>query len=81
MFNDIVGHESPKAILQAAMKNDRIAHAYLFHGEERIGKRFTAMRFAKRSIARKVRIWSVLMPVASVAPACKLRRIRILTLC
>jgi DNA polymerase III subunit delta' len=47
MFNDIVGHEGPKAILQAAMKHDRIAHAYLFHGEERIGKRFTAMRFAQ----------------------------------
>lgn len=47
MFNDIVGHEGPKAILQAAMKHDRVAHAYLFHGEERIGKRFTAMRFAQ----------------------------------
>ena len=47
MFSDIVGHEGPKAILQAAMKHDRIAHAYLFHGEERIGKRFTAMRFGQ----------------------------------
>jgi len=32
MFKDIVGHEGPKAILQAAMRNDRIAHAYLFSG-------------------------------------------------
>ncbi len=47
MFNQIVGHEGPKAILQAAMRHDRVAHAYLFHGEERIGKRFTAMRFAQ----------------------------------
>lgn len=47
MFNDVIGHEGPKAILQAAMQHDRIAHAYLFHGEERIGKRFTAMRFAQ----------------------------------
>jgi DNA polymerase-3 subunit delta' len=47
MFNEIVGHEGPKAILQATMKHDRIAHAYLFHGDERIGKRFTAMRFAQ----------------------------------
>ena len=47
MFNEIVGHEGPKAVLQAAMKHDRVAHAYLFHGEERIGKRFTAMRFAQ----------------------------------
>jgi DNA polymerase III subunit delta' len=47
MFNQIVGHEGPKAILQAAIRHDRVAHAYLFHGEERIGKRFTAMRFAQ----------------------------------
>jgi DNA polymerase III subunit delta' len=47
MFKDIVGHEGPKAILQAAMRNDRIAHAYLFHGEDRIGKRLTAVRFGQ----------------------------------
>ena len=47
MFSEIVGHEGPKAILQAAMKHHRVAHAYLFHGEERIGKRFTAVRFAQ----------------------------------
>lgn len=47
MFQDIVGHERPKAMLRAAMQNNRIAHAYLFHGEDRIGKRFTAMRFGQ----------------------------------
>ncbi len=47
MYKDVIGHEGPKAILQAAVEHDRIAHAYLFHGEERIGKRFTAMRFAQ----------------------------------
>lgn len=47
MFHDIVGHESPKAMLQAAMRNDRIAHAYLFHGDDRIGKRLMAIRFSQ----------------------------------
>lgn len=47
MFHDIVGHEGPKAMLHATMKHDRIAHAYLFSGDERIGKRFTATRFAQ----------------------------------
>ncbi|MGH7256438.1 MAG: hypothetical protein ACREI3_11745, partial [Nitrospirales bacterium] len=44
-FRDIIGHDRPKAILQAAIRHDRIAHAYLFHGEEAIGKRLTALRF------------------------------------
>ncbi len=46
-FTDIIGHERPKAILKAAILHDRIAHAYLFHGEEAIGKRLTALRFAQ----------------------------------
>ncbi|MGQ0810686.1 MAG: DNA polymerase III subunit delta' [Nitrospiraceae bacterium] len=46
-FSDIIGHERPKALLQAAIRHDRIAHAYLFHGERAIGKRLTAVRFAQ----------------------------------
>jgi DNA polymerase-3 subunit delta' len=46
-FHDIIGHESPKALLKAAIRQDRIAHAYLFHGERGIGKRLTALRFAQ----------------------------------
>lgn len=46
-FNDLIGHERPKAILKASILHDRVAHAYLFHGEDGIGKRLAAMRFAQ----------------------------------
>ncbi len=46
-FSDVIGHERPKAILRAALKSGRLAHAYLFHGEDRIGKRLTAIRLAQ----------------------------------
>jgi DNA polymerase-3 subunit delta' len=46
-FSDIIGHERPIAILQTALRQDRIAHAYLFHGDEGIGKHLVALRFAQ----------------------------------
>ena len=46
-FRDVIGHERPKQLLQAALTHDRVAHAYLFYGEDRIGKRLTAIRFAQ----------------------------------
>ncbi len=46
-FRDVIGHERPKMILRAATEHDRVAHAYLFHGEERIGKRLVAIAFAQ----------------------------------
>jgi DNA polymerase-3 subunit delta' len=46
-FSDIVGHERAKALLQAAMARDRLAHAYLLHGTERIGKRLLAVHLAQ----------------------------------
>lgn len=46
-FRDVIGHERPKTILRASILNDHVAHAYLFHGEEGIGKRLTAVRFAQ----------------------------------
>ena len=46
-FRDLIGHERPKAILRAAMLHDRVAHAYLFYGEDGIGKRLMAIRFAQ----------------------------------
>lgn len=46
-FSDIIGHDRPKALLQAALRHDRIAHAYLFHGDDGIGKRLVAVRFAQ----------------------------------
>lgn len=46
-FNDIIGHERPKALLQASILHDRVAHAYLFFGEHGIGKRLAALRFTQ----------------------------------
>ena len=37
-FHEITGHAHPIAVLQAAVSHDRLGHAYLFHGEEAIGK-------------------------------------------
>jgi len=44
---DLIGHERPKKILQTALRLDCLAHAYLFHGDEQIGKKLAAIRFAQ----------------------------------
>jgi DNA polymerase III subunit delta' len=46
-FDTVLGHEQPKRFLQAALGSDRLAHALLFHGEDRIGKRLTAQVLAQ----------------------------------
>jgi len=46
-FKDILGHPKAVSILQNALRNDRLAHAYLFHGMDGIGKRTLALTFAK----------------------------------
>ncbi len=46
-FSDLIGHERPKAILKASILHDRVAHAYLFYGEEGIGKKQAAFLFAQ----------------------------------
>ena len=46
-FHDITGHERPIALLKAALKQERLAHALLFHGEAGIGKLLTATRLAQ----------------------------------
>ncbi|WP_053380781.1 DNA polymerase III subunit delta' [Nitrospira moscoviensis] len=46
-FRDITGHERPIGILQAALRNQRLAHAYLFHGDTGIGKHLTATRLVQ----------------------------------
>ncbi len=46
-FSDIVGHKIPLRLLSSALASGRLAHAYLFHGEEGIGKRSVAEIFAR----------------------------------
>ena len=47
MFADVIGHDRQKVLLEAAVLHDRVAHAYLFHGEAHIGKRLVAVRLAQ----------------------------------
>ncbi|HLZ32949.1 MAG TPA: DNA polymerase III subunit delta' [Nitrospira sp.] len=46
-FQNIIGHHLTIASLQTAVARERLAHAYLFHGEDAIGKRATALCFAQ----------------------------------
>jgi DNA polymerase III subunit delta' len=45
-FAEIEGHERPVTILKRALANGTLAHAYLFSGEEGIGKKMTALALA-----------------------------------
>ena len=46
-FDDIVGHEKQKVMLLSALTSGRLPHAFLFTGQEGIGKKKTAREFAK----------------------------------
>ena len=45
-FSEIVGHEQIKEHMQAAIRDKKPFHAYLFQGEEGVGKEALARRFA-----------------------------------
>jgi DNA polymerase-3 subunit delta' len=47
-FDDIIGHERQKRFLSFLMERGNIPHAFLFCGQEGIGKRQTAMEFTRR---------------------------------
>jgi DNA polymerase-3 subunit delta' len=47
MFAEIFGHQQAKKQLAQAIESSRIAHAYLFTGPDGIGKKKTAIAFAK----------------------------------
>lgn len=46
-FDKIVGHENIIEHLKNAIKKNKVSHAYLFNGEEGMGKRTLATEFAK----------------------------------
>jgi len=46
-FQNIIGHQLTIASLQAAVRQERLSHAYLFHGEAAIGKRSAALCFTQ----------------------------------
>ncbi len=46
-FADVIGQEGPKRKIRTALTQQAIGHAYLFSGDEGIGKRLMAIRFAQ----------------------------------
>jgi len=46
-FKEIIGHDRQIEHLRNAMRNGRVAHAYLFLGKEGIGKKMVALNLAK----------------------------------
>ena len=46
-FNQIIGHEKIIEILKRAINTNTISHAYLFQGEEGIGKKKLSYAFSK----------------------------------
>ena len=53
-FADILGHDSAKALLRSAIVQNRVAHAYLFHGDDRIGKRLLALRLSQALLCETI---------------------------
>ncbi len=53
-FEDIVGQKRIINHLKNAIKLDRPSHAYIFHGDDGIGKRLTAEIFAKGLLCEKI---------------------------
>ena len=47
VFGAIFGQEHALALLQKALVNARLGHAYLFYGPSGVGKKLTALQFAK----------------------------------
>jgi len=47
MFENIIGQTKAKSILESQLKTARVGHAYLFLGSEGIGRKKTALEFAK----------------------------------
>jgi len=47
MWNNIIGQERVKEILKNIFSSERISHAYIFYGNEGVGKDVAAVEFAK----------------------------------
>jgi DNA polymerase-3 subunit delta' len=47
MWNDVINQERACTALRRAIERERVAHAYLFHGPDGVGKRAAALAFAQ----------------------------------
>lgn len=61
-LKNIIGQEKALNILKGSIAKERLAHAYLFKGEDGVGKRLTAINFAKtlnchKTEIEKIRSW------------------------
>ncbi len=52
-WTTIIGHDRPKRILEKALVRSQIAHAYLFHGRDSIGKLQIALAFAQAILCER----------------------------
>jgi len=52
-FNEIIGHEKQKQMFLSVLKRERLPHAFLFTGQEGIGKKKTAKEFAKHILCEE----------------------------
>ncbi|NQT49928.1 DNA polymerase III subunit delta' [Candidatus Kuenenbacteria bacterium] len=59
----IIGHHKIKQFLQTSIVNDKLAHAYIFYGPEKVGKTLTAKTFANTILCEKYQTYS--SPTAS----------------
>lgn len=57
-FEQIIGHESIKQHLQNAIISNKVSHAYIFHGEEGMGKKSLATAFSKTLLCEEAGIIS-----------------------
>jgi len=58
---EIIGHKKQLQYLKQSAKNDKLAHAYLFYGPSKIGKRTFAIEFAKSLQKPEERLANFLM--------------------
>ncbi len=63
-FEGIYGQDKQLAILRRSMDKGRIPHAFLFHGMRGIGKRTTALAFAKTLLCDR-------LDACGLCPACR----------
>jgi DNA polymerase III delta' subunit len=53
-FADLIGETRPVTVLRNAIRRDRVAHAYLFHGPDGVGKSTAARLFAQALNCQRV---------------------------
>ena len=66
-FQQIMGQQAAKKLLQSSLKRQAISHAYLFSGPSGSGQLQTAMAFAKAIFVQSLRM----TPVVSVLNAAR----------